>query len=184
MSGFFGLKRWRTIFAAVVWGITVLVYVASMIVPSVTSAFAGNESGKIYSVRNRLLIEAMDHVGVCDPQSAATVWAEGLKARSAAMQFSVMDPQLRAKYIAQLEKTFPNWVTGVSSPWIDRYEILKITPLSDTRARIEMKFTTATSTGPAGNYPAQLIVEKEENFWRIISVVTGKELNVYTGFLS
>lgn len=47
-----------------------------------------------YEVRSRLLMEAMDRVGVCSPEEAAKVWAQGLQMRSAAMQYSVMDKAL------------------------------------------------------------------------------------------
>ena len=48
-----------------------------------------------YEVRNELLMQAMDNVGVCRPEDASTVWAEGLMKRSAAMQYSVMSAKLK-----------------------------------------------------------------------------------------
>jgi hypothetical protein len=133
-------------------------------------------------MRNQLLLEALNYVGVCDPEGAATVWAEGLKLRSAAMQYSVMNSGLRKEYAAQLETTFPNWVTGISSPFVERYEILKTTPQGDARSEIALRFTTATSTGVAGTYGATLTLEKEGSFWRISDIDADDELFVYTGF--
>lgn len=37
------------------------------------------------ALRARLLAEAMDYVGVCNPEVAADVWARGLMRRSAAL---------------------------------------------------------------------------------------------------
>lgn len=77
---------------------------------------AGNAGPDPYEIRSRLLMEAAGSVGVCAPQDAAHVWAEGLRERSAALQYAVMTKALQDEYAAQLETTFPNWVTGVSSP--------------------------------------------------------------------
>lgn len=136
-----------------------------------------------YEVRSELLMQAMDYVGVCCPEDAAKVWAEGLMMRSAAMQYSSMSANLKEKYAKELESTFPNWVTGMSSPWISGYEIKKYEQTDDSFIYY-LVFSTATSTGPAGNYNAVLIILKEGNFWRIINIKTDKELYPYTGFQS
>ena len=175
-----GLARWSAFFAVALWGITILAC-ATGLVPGATTAAAGARN--IYSVRSQLLMEAMDSVGVAGPEAAATVWAEGLRQRSAALQYSVMDEDLRETYAADLDRTFPNWVTGVSSPWVERYEILKINSLGDSRAEVELAFETATSTGPAGTYLATLTVEEDGAFWRIESIQSDEGLNAYTGFL-
>jgi hypothetical protein len=176
------MDHWATRTAVTVWVITIIVCLASIIALSNTSAYVAAKSGSVYPVRNQLLLEALNHVGVCDPESAATVWAEGLKLRNAAMQYSVMNSKLRTKYAAQLETTFPNWVTGVSSPFIERYEILKVTPLGETRAEIVLEFTTATSTGVADRLMATLTVEQEGPFWHITNIAADDGLFVYTGF--
>jgi len=177
------LDRWGTPAAIVVWAITIAICLAC-VVPGSTRSSAAVNSGSVYPVRNQLLIEALDHVGVCGQDSAATVWAEGLRLRNAAMQFSVMSPALLTEYARQLESTFPNWVTGVSSPWIECYEISGITPLKETKAEIRLKFTTATSTGVAGSHCATLTVERDGAFWRIAGIDADDELSAYTGFAS
>lgn len=176
------LSHWATRTAVVVWVITTVVCLASVIVLGNTSAYVSANSGSVYPVRNQLLLEALNHVGVCDPESAAAVWAEGLRLRNAAIQYSMINSELRTEYAADLENTFPNWVTGVSSPFIERYEILRTTLLNDTRAEIALKFTTATSTGPAGAHRATLTVEQDGPFWRITNIDADDELAVYTGF--
>ncbi|NLF26378.1 MAG: hypothetical protein GX592_00660 [Clostridiales bacterium] len=175
-----GLTRWSAFFAAALWLITILACVTGL-VPGAATAAAGSRN--VFSIRSQLLMEAMDYVGVCDPEAAATVWAEGLRQRSAAMQYSVMDDDLRETYAADLDRTFPNWVTGVSSPWIERYEILRINPLGDSRFEIELAFETATSTGPAGTCLAALTVEEDDGFYRIEGIRADEGLNAYTGFL-
>ena len=49
------------------------------------SVFAAAEDADTYEVRSRLLMEAMEDIGVCSPEQAALVWAKGLKMRSAAL---------------------------------------------------------------------------------------------------
>jgi hypothetical protein len=176
------LDRWGAPSAVAVWIVTIVVCLASIAVVGFTRTSVAADSGSVYPVRNQLLLEALDFVGVCDQESAALVWAEGLKRRNAAMQYSVMNSTLRTEYKAQLEKTFPNWVTGISSPWVERYEVLRITPLSETRAEIALKFTTATSTGIADSFFATLTVEREGPFWYITNIAADDGLFVYTGF--
>ena len=136
-----------------------------------------------YEVRSELLMQAMDYVGVCCPEDAAKVWSEGLMMRSAAMQYSSMSANLKEKYSKELDNTFPNWVTGMSSPWVSGYEIKKSEQIDDSFIYY-LVFSTATSTGPTGNYNAVLIVSKEDGLWRIINIKTDSELYPYTGFQS
>lgn len=119
------------------------------------SVFSALEVKNKYEVRSNLLMDAMNQVGACSCKEAAQVWANGLKLRSAALQYSVMTKTLKDKYAADLEMTFPNWVTGVSSPWVDSFIITdKDKDGNNCIARI--KFSTKTSTGPAGDYNASL----------------------------
>jgi hypothetical protein len=135
-----------------------------------------------YEVRSALLMEATDSVGACGPEEAARVWAEGLKRRSAAMQYAVMTKALKDKYAKQLEATFPNWVTGVSSPWVQGYEIMEAKMASENEYAYRMLFSTASSSGPAGAWEARLTVVKDGDYWRVSKVDADRELDVYTGF--
>jgi len=135
-----------------------------------------------YQVRSQLLMEAMNRVGACDPAEAADIWASGLKKRSAALQYSVMDARLQSEYARQLETEAPNWVTGVSSPWVESYRILETqSPDEDSRI-VELVFSTATSTGPAGSYRAVLHIEREGCYWRVTEIAADDGLFPYTRF--
>jgi hypothetical protein len=148
------------------------------------SVLTSTQEMNVYKVRSGLLMEAMGDVGVCKPEDAARVWAEGLKTRSAARQYAVMASDLKTEYARQLEKTFPNWVTGVSSPWVESYEITAPTKTDEDNYSFVIQFSTATSTGPAGQYNASLVVTRQGDFWRITKIDADKELSVYTGFVS
>lgn len=136
-----------------------------------------------YEVRSKLLMEAMEHVGVCNMEDTAKIWANGLKIRSAALQYSVLSKELKEKYVKQLDESAPNWVTGMSSPWIESYQINRIYPSGKNLYSIKLTFLTATSTGPAGEYIAILTVYREGDFWRITKISMAQELYPYTGFM-
>ncbi len=135
-----------------------------------------------YEIRSDLLMSAMENVGVCKPEEAVNIWSNGLKMRSAAMQYSVMTNKLKKEYVTQLEENFSNWVTGMSSPWVDSFKIVKFEKLNDNTYTFNVVLYTKTSTGPAGDYNAKLTIVKEKDFWRISNIVMDKELYPYTGF--
>jgi hypothetical protein len=135
-----------------------------------------------YEVRGKLLMTAMDRVGVCDPLDAADVWASGLVERSAALQYAVMDEKLKAVYAMQLEEKAPNWVTGISSPWVDSYYFEKTESPDEGTKIVCLVFRTATSAGADSYYKAVLTIVKEECFWRIAGIEADKGLYPYTLF--
>lgn len=144
------------------------------------SVFAAADGAETFEVRSRLLMEAMDNIGVCTPEEAALVWAKGLKKRSAAVQYSVMSEELKKGYAQKLEKTAPNWVTGLSSPWVESFEISGVETEGKDRI-IKLLISTRTSTGPAGDYLAILTVSQEGGFWRIKHITADSALYPYTG---
>lgn len=146
------------------------------------SVFAAVSQVNKFEIRSRLLTDAMNYVGVCTPEQAAEVWARGLKERSAALQYAVMNESIKSQYAQQLEKNAPNWVTGVSSPWVDNFRIVRSESKSEHEQVIEILFNTATSTGPANSYKAMLNICLEGTFWRICQIEMDEELYIYTGF--
>ena len=155
-------------------------YVFNMKYVSVLAALA--EVNK-YEVRSQLLMEAMDEVGVSEPQQVPQVWASGLINRSAALQYSVMSDALKLDYAKQLTDSTPNWVTGMSSPWVDRYEIIETVMPNEYCFIFHLKLYTKTSSGPDGEYGAVLTVAREGNFWRIAKLTIDAGLYPYTGFV-
>jgi hypothetical protein len=147
-----------------------------------TGVWSSNEGPGKYEIRSGLLMQAMGSVGSCEPEAAAQTWAEGLKERSAAMQYAVMTESLKASYARQLEDTFPNWVTGVSSPWIEQYSLVSKQQADPNNYTFRIRFATATSAGPVGSYDATLSVTKDGGYWRVAKVDTDPSLDAYTGF--
>lgn len=150
-------------------------------IPSL-SVFAAARQAEQYEIRSRLLMEAMDAVGVSSHQAAAKLWADGLVARSAAMQYAAMDTELREPYAARLEKTAPNWVTGVSSPWVEGYSIEGVGAHGAKACDVTILFHLMTSTGPAGEYRATLHLINAEGFWHVAGIDMDEGLYPYTGW--
>lgn len=93
-----------------------------------------------------------------------------------------MTDELKSQYARRLETTAPNWVTGVSNPWIMGYEVVGRENVSATCRKFRLSFTTATSAGTAGTHTAVLVIVQEENFWRVQQIFTGEGLYPYTRF--
>jgi hypothetical protein len=146
------------------------------------SGLAAMEQVNKYEVRSYLLMRAMGSVGACSASDAARVWAEGLAHRSGAQQYAVMTAALKDKYAHDLESTFQNWVTGGSSPWVQRYEIAEDGKAGEDGQGFRLRFFMESSAGPGGVYGARLTVVKDGDFWRIAKVEQDKELYAYTGF--
>lgn len=150
---------------------------------NILEAVAQPQPSGDFEVRSRLLMEAMNFVGTLSPEDAVLTWAEGLRLRSAALQYAVMSAPLKDEYARQLNETAPNWVTGVSSPFVSGYRITNTEAVSKTLQRIMLRFSLATSVGTAGEASAVLDIAQEGNFWRIVNIDADEALFPYTRFM-
>ncbi len=139
-------------------------------------------NGNVYQTKSELLMEAMRYVGVCSPEAAASLWAEGLKQRSAALQYAAMSDMLKEEYQKRLQTTAPNWVTGVSSPWVDSYTIVSMKESGANSRVAELTFTLVSSGSPAQTYNASLLLAEQNGFWRVNGITMDEQLYPYTGF--
>lgn len=80
-------------------------------------------------------------------REAAQTWAKGVKTRNGALQFAVLSPELQAKMKANYVER--NWITGVSSPWVENYKIVRQIQQGQGW-EIEIEYQLMTSTGNAG----------------------------------
>ncbi len=152
---------------------------------AILSGCAANVSDKESQLNTRvkLLEEAMQNVGVCSHGEAVTVWTKGLIKRSAAMQYSVMDDSLKKEYAKSLQKTAPNWVTGVSSPWVSGCTVSEISKSEGGQFIYTLTVYTQSSAGSGGEYTAVLAIKQNGDFWQIGGICTDEELFAYTGFI-
>lgn len=149
--------------------------------------FKQNDSSvNIHSTDNakvRLLEDAIDNLGTVSPEKAIEVWSKGLKDRSAALQYSVMTDQLKEIYKKSLDDNgYEFWVTGVSSPWVENYEIIDQTESNDESYVYKIKYNTKTSDGDY-NFNVSLTLVKEGDFWKISDINGDKDSEAYTGLI-
>ncbi|HAA25506.1 MAG TPA: hypothetical protein DCE11_05225, partial [Ruminiclostridium sp.] len=60
-------------------------------------------------------------LGLEEPYATVKTWAEGVKTRDGKLQYSIMSQNLKDEYYPIFDAL--GWVTGVSSPWVESYEI-------------------------------------------------------------
>lgn len=130
----------------------------------------------------RLLEEASNYIGAVSQEKTIDIWSNGLKKRSAALQYIVMTESLKEIYVKSLEENgYDFWVTGVSSPWVENYEVLKANKLNDDSYEYEIKYNTKTSEGDY-NFFVTLKLIKEGDFWKVAEVNGDEDSHTYTGF--
>lgn len=130
----------------------------------------------------RLLEEATAYIGAVSPEKTIDIWSNGLKERSAALQYVVMTESLKEIYAKSLEENgYDFWITGVSSPWVENYEVLKINKLSEDSYEYDIKYNTRTSDG-SYNFVVTLRIIKEGDYWEVAEVKGDEDLKAYTGF--
>ncbi|WP_313638658.1 hypothetical protein [Paenibacillus sp.] len=102
---------------------------------------------------------------------AAELYGFGLQHRNASIQYSIFSKDFKKVMYPQFVEL--NWVTGVSSPWITKYEITKETVINPNSEVIEMRIDSATSNGPEPSMLLTISLVKDHNSW----VITGVEPN-------
>lgn len=115
--------------------------------------------------------QAIAEFGAISSDDAAFLWAKGVKTRNGALQYAVMDSNLKKIFSENMERDRPSWVTGVSSPWVENFEIVKSEKEDDSTYYITVRFNLATSTGSAGSYDTCLMIVKDGKYWVIENIV-------------
>lgn len=121
-----------------------------------------------------LFQKSIGEFGALTSEDAALLWGKGVQERNGALQYAVMSDELKAAYKEHLDKNYPAWVTGVSSPWVESFEVIESKDVSKGEREVVMQFALATSAGSEGKHLAKLAVIKEGDFWAINNVVAVK----------
>ena len=134
---------------------------------------------KLHSLQQqvRLLQEALTPT---TPKEAAEKWAQGVKDRNGALQYAVLSPELKEQSLSDFEGF--GWVTGVSSPWVEHFEITKETKIEEDTWEYEVRFERATSTGPAGSSISKVVVRQYETDAVLPSLHPNQKWYVYQVF--
>ncbi|TYO95345.1 copper amine oxidase N-terminal domain-containing protein [Desulfallas thermosapovorans] len=108
--------------------------------------------------------------------SAARTWAEGVKTRNGALQYAVMTPELKKEWYQQFEEN--NWVTGTSSPWVEKYDITEKSKIDNDSIKYKVAFTYTDSTQKKYVMEEYVTVKKQEGKWYVSALekvdITGK----------
>jgi len=103
-----------------------------------------------------------------EPLTAVKTWAEGVKMRNAALQYAVMNPELKKEHYAEFAAM--NWSTGTSSPWIESYQIMSDTKVDATTYRYEVAFTFTDSTQSKFTNTQYVIVKQYDDKWLLAEI--------------
>jgi hypothetical protein len=138
-------------------------------------AASNNEACTAVNAKAELLQKALDEFGALTPENAALLWGKGVRDRSGALQYAVMSDELKKIYKENLDKNYPAWVTGFSSPWVEKFEVIESKRVSKGEYEVVMQFALATSAGSEGKHLAKLSIFNEGQFW-VINHVAADEL--------
>jgi photosystem II stability/assembly factor-like uncharacterized protein len=100
-------------------------------------------------------------------QEAADTWAKAVQRRNGAVQYSLLSDPLKDGTRSQYEAM--NWVSGLSSPWVDSYQVDPVQTV-DGKSVFDVTFALATSTGSAGSGTVSLSVVQSEKGWEIAEI--------------
>lgn len=102
------------------------------------------------------------------PEETINNFAEAVKTRNGAMQYALFSSEARVGLTKPMENS--HWVTGVSSPWVEAYQVVEETKIQTNQVEYVIEFDLYTSTGFAGKDSARLTVEKINDYWYITSL--------------
>jgi len=102
------------------------------------------------------------------PEQTAKTYAEAVRTRNGAAQYAMLSPELKKQKYESYESM--NWVTGVSSPWVESYEVVSASRLQSGAYRYEVKYNYMASTGPAGNATEVLFVSTHQDRYFIFEI--------------
>ena len=161
-----------------IWVIGIVVVVALLtylLWGCAKSVASNNAECTAEKAKAELFQMAIDEFGALTPEDAALLWGKGVKERNGALQYAVMSDELKKLYKEHLDKNYTAWVTGFSSPWVEKYDIIEAKRVSKGEYEVIMQFSLATSAGSEGKHLAKLSVYNENQFW-VVNKVAADEL--------
>lgn len=110
-------------------------------------------------------------------KEAALSWGKAVKNRNGALQYAILSPELQEKYRGYYQNS--NWVTGVSSPGVESFDIIDAKE-SDNTGEFTISYKLITSTGSAGSCFDRITTQRLNNGWHITKLNShDKSLELY-----
>ena len=103
-----------------------------------------------------------------DPLTTAKAWAEAIKTRNGAWQYALLSPELQEECYGRFMEM--NWITGTSSPWVDKYEVTERYRVDEELYRFAVEFTYTDSTKATFITKEYITVRKYEEAWLVAKV--------------
>jgi hypothetical protein len=102
----------------------------------------------------------IDFAPAASPELCVSTYAQAVKDRCGTIQYALMDDELRDK----TEEDFIGfyWVTGMSSLWVESYDINKVDDLL-----FDITFHYATSTGASGDTVVTIKLKQVSKYYQI-----------------
>lgn len=151
------MKKWVVTLLS---SVLILIGLTNFVIAGSAVGEAGGEEPRII-----LLERALEPQ---EPYIAAQLWAEGVKTRNGALQYAVMSTQLKPKYYGGFADL--GWVTGVSSPWIESYEVTERYRRDHDIYRYEVTFNYTDSTKSHYSTKNYIVVEHIDSGWFISAI--------------
>lgn len=121
--------------------------------------------------KNNLFKDALNKFGALSKEEAVDLYAQGVKIRSGALQYSVMCKELKIRFEEEMDKNKNYaWVTGTSSPWVSEYKIYEYRYLGKDTYSVLVKFILNDAKGAIGKSVVNLEVKKCNNIWCISKI--------------
>lgn len=132
------------------------------------------ESAEIQSLK--MQVQRLEKaLAPADPLTAAKTWAEGVKSRNGALQYAVMSQELKNEHYQSFAES--NWSTGVSSPWVENYQVTEKEKVDTGTYLYQIDFTYTDSTKSTFVTPEYITVKQYEHNWFISSINEKPDIN-------
>ncbi|GFZ31962.1 hypothetical protein CSC2_24880 [Clostridium zeae] len=144
----------------------------------INSPYAGTELKKDNLITHEqtkaqveLFKQALDEFGATSPEQVISIWAKTEKTRNGVYHYSVACKELKAKILKDLgDPKDTYWIYGVSSPWLDRYEVISKNKISATEYIVKLKFFWSTSSGSFNTTENTLRIIHAKDTWCVKEV--------------
>ena len=115
--------------------------------------------------------QALNELGATSPKQVVKLWVKAEQTRNGVFHYAVACDELKKKIIKEWGEPQENfWIIGVSSPWLDKYEILSNKKLNNSCYETTIKFFWITSAGPSDPTQNTLVIVKNKDIWCVKEV--------------
>lgn len=110
--------------------------------------------------------QVLDEFAASSLEEVIELWAKGDAMRNGVYKYAVACEELKEQIIKKWGKAEENyWIIGGSSPWLDKYEVLKKKKIDKSNYEVKIKYYWETSAGPSESTEEVLIISNINDKW-------------------